>query len=766
MPGTAHNQLLTRRDRFRHARTKASWDATVGQQISGSLYRGQGGQFTAGAGGGGSTPSSSAPAASTPAQQRQSNRSGERTAYSRAEDARRAAEDDAISREPNRTKRGALRRATLLARRARLYARREQRRQLDAQDQFARNQEAQERAKRTAERRAQRIAEVMDRREANRQAREARANKPKVPKPKKPTAEEVRTENRKRVRDEMAKSDSGLSPAGFDALMAFGEGATIDAVYDTGLREFGLLEGDPPHLTTAGNQAIRAANKGDYRAAVDAVNKGTERAKKVAATAQNKVDENGFRAIEDKLLSQAADGKARAALRRRFVKERRERKQRRAAGERVQPPKQRDVTISDKSFTVFKGASGRLRWISRTTTAFRDRDNEILSVAALERATARMKATGLYGPLRWWHLGKPTPEDPKRPWGPGFDLGMCDTSMVVGRTLVESGIFYDDAVGMALAEKAADQEMSPGFFHAPAWRQPDGTFDDISIFERSPVPTRYGRASNYFTGFAIKEYRMNEQEVARKLAAFKAETGADDATIARLSQSLTTAEKSADAAQVAYKEAPEEALLLLIDGEGNQYTVKENKLIALKAAPMPEAEVAVETTEVAGGEVGMEDEALLGPADYAGIAEAVVGKMIPFFDLHKQVGDLKQAFGSLQQPAQVATKEGLGTGHQAIGSTGDGRIQPAFNPMATLNAHLATKAAEPTALEALQAQIASLTATVKSLQDDAPLAAGRATQSAETVIQADNPLLNGYKAVADDPDSIVANFMNGFMKPN
>lgn len=736
MQRPAHNQSLTRRDRFRRARTKAGWDARVGQQIAGGLYRGQGGKFTAGAGGG-STPASSAP--STPAQSRQNSRSQERSEYGRAEDARRQAEDDAITREPNRTKRGALRRATLLARRARLYARREQRRQLDERDQQARNQEAQARN----ERRAQRLAEALARREAARQAREAKRNEPKAPKPekpKKPTAEETRATNRSSVRSEMAASDSGLSPAGFDALMAFSEGATIDARYDTGLREMGLLEGDPPRLSTAGNQAIRAANKGDYRAAVDAVNKGTERAKKQTTTAQNKVDEEAFRAIEDKRISAAPDGKSRAALRRQFVIARRDRKRRRAAGERVQPPPQRDMQISDKAFSVFKEASGRLRWISRTTTAFRDRDNEILSVASLEKAVARMKSTGLYGPLRWWHLGTPTPKDPERPWGPGFDLGMCDTSMVIGRTLVESGTFFDDAVGAALAEKAADQEMSPGFFHAPAWRQPDGTFDDISIFERSPVPTRYGRASNYFTGFAIKEYRMNEQEVARKLAAFKAETGADDATIARLSQSLTTAEKSADQQQVAYKEAP--ALPLLTDADGVQYTLKEGKLIELKA-PMPEPEAVVETTEVAGGESALEDEAILGPADFAGIARAVIEGITPFFDLQKQVGDLKNAFNG----QMVATKE---------------PVNPAPAPVAPIA--VAQKAADPT-LESLMAEVTALKTSLKQIQSDQPIAAGRATQSAETVVAATDPLLNGYKAVTDNPVGVVDRFMTDWKRP-
>jgi hypothetical protein len=716
MQRPANNPILTRRDRLR---TKASgFSANVGQQIAGNLYRGGGGRFTAGSGGG-TTPSSAGATNATPgtpAQQRQAARSRERNEYGRAEDARRQAEDDAIAREPNRTKRGALRRATLLARRQRLYARREQRRKLDEQDQQARVQEAQARA----ERRAQRLAEALAKRDA---AREARRNEPKAPKPKKPTAEETRAENRKRVRSEMAASDSGLSPAGFDALMAFGEGHTIDAVYDTGLREFGLLEGDPPRLTTAGNQAIRAANKGDYRAAVDAVNKGTERAKKRTTTAQNKVDEEAFRAIEDRLISAAPTAKERAALRRRFVIARRDRKRRRADGERVQPPPQRDV---QKSFTVFKDARGAYRWLAISSTAYRDRDREIVSRKALQGAVASGDRSGERGPLRFWHV-------------PGLDLGECDYQATShdGRLLVESGTFYRPDYAMALKDRGAGYGVSIGFMHPPDQPDRDGVFHDITIFERSITPP--GKASNPFTSITTKESRMLTPDKEAQLATLLGgrESAAYKAATAQMAQTDKTAQESG----VTFKEAPEEALPLLTDADGQQYTLKEGKLIALKAAmPAPEMEQAgaTEMEDGAAQEGALEDEALLGQADFVGIAKAVVQEIAPFFDLQKQVGDLKSALNG----QMVATKEEA----------------PKAEPVVVVQ-----KAADQPTLESLMAEVTALRATVKSLQGDQPVAAGaRATQSAETVVATTDPLMAGYKAVTDDPQNVVNSFLNGF----
>jgi hypothetical protein len=86
----------------------------------------------------------------------------------------------------------------------------------------------------------------------------------------------------------------------------------------------------------------------------------------------------------------------------------------------------------EKSFAVFKDHTGRHRWLARTTTAYEDRDKEIIEAAALDADSQRMTEHKQFGPLRYWHVGQPDPFDTDRPWGPGLDIGDCDYSSLIG----------------------------------------------------------------------------------------------------------------------------------------------------------------------------------------------------------------------------------------------------------------------------------------------------------------------------------------------
>ena len=99
----------------------------------------------------------------------------------------------------------------------------------------------------------------------------------------------------------------------------------------------------------------------------------------------------------------------------------------------------------------------------------------------------------------------PDPANAPAPWGPGLDLGDCDFSMVIGRTRIESGTFKSAAIARGGARRRL-AELSPGFFHPPNARDAGGVFAQMRTFERSLVPTRYARASNLFTGIAVKEH--------------------------------------------------------------------------------------------------------------------------------------------------------------------------------------------------------------------------------------------------------------------
>lgn len=198
------------------------------------------------------------------------------------------------------------------------------------------------------------------------------------------------------------------------------------------------------------------------------------------------------------------------------------------------------LATKDAPITVFKDAAGHYRWLTFSSTAFRDRDDEIVSTKALEDDVARADADGDYGPLRWWHL-------------PGLDIGDCDFNAMHGRTLIESGTFRDERYGPLIAAKAADLGVSIGFHHPATEPDAEKVFHRIRRFERSLLPLAY--PSNLYTALVVKE---NAAVDDKKIEGLKA-LGFDDDMIASIQQQATAREKAADAAGVAFKEAPPEA---------------------------------------------------------------------------------------------------------------------------------------------------------------------------------------------------------------
>ena len=200
-----------------------------------------------------------------------------------------------------------------------------------------------------------------------------------------------------------------------------------------------------------------------------------------------------------------------------------------------------------QSFNVFKDATGKWRWVAISSTAYQDRDGEIVSTNALANDVARADADGKYGPLRWWHVGQPDPLNTDAPWGKGLDIGWCDFNAMSGRALVESGTFVSEEIGAAVAAKAADLGLSIGFSHP--FGQPDAerVFHDIRRFERSLAPKE--RVSNPFTTLTVsKELRMDEM----KIAALKG-LGFTDAMITNVVAQAQTVEKTAADQGVRFK---------------------------------------------------------------------------------------------------------------------------------------------------------------------------------------------------------------------
>ena len=186
---------------------------------------------------------------------------------------------------------------------------------------------------------------------------------------------------------------------------------------------------------------------------------------------------------------------------------------------------------NQSGFFVTKDAKGNYRWVLISSSAYVDRDGEIVTEKALVRAVERMDETGDYGQLRWWHTG--------------VVLGDADYAAVHAHQLIESGTFVSKSVAAAVAVAAQGLGASIGFKHPPT--QPrNKQYEDIAIQERSILPR--GKESNLFTQLSVTGGRMDD---TKKAALFDL-LGEEEAT-ALLSRADVTA-KAADEAGFTRKE--------------------------------------------------------------------------------------------------------------------------------------------------------------------------------------------------------------------
>ncbi len=486
---------------------KANYGARAGQVIAGNLARGGDGKFSAA--GAPAAPSYTKPQltkrakrAAAIAAKKAPKGKGEAKAKPKAVDpaklaARAAKIAEAKKKVEERAKKAEARAADQLKKKVERTA--DQARKKIEQD------------KKKAERDAaadQRKVEQMARRaaiDARRAAAEKRraerlaqaASKPKgsgpggaKPKPDKSIAQNA---NRTAVQRETLPSDS------FDTLATIARGGT-----DTPERLAVLMQNAPGmverdiagqyRLSFAGRAYLNAANSGDVGRAKDAMSRARDRA---AAQA-------------DRAAAQA-DRAVRLA-------------------------KQRTTKGAQPGLTVLKHASGGYRWVAISSTAFQDRDGQIVSRKALSDDCARADTTGDYGTLNYWH----TP----------IVLGDCDFNMVAGRSLIESGTFRSPAIARAVAATQTAHKMSIGFRH-PMTQPENGVFGYIKRFERSLLPA--GRESNLFTSLTVKDITMTTM-TKEKVAALRGLLDDDSLLVSLLGQAALS-EKAADDAGVQFKMA-------------------------------------------------------------------------------------------------------------------------------------------------------------------------------------------------------------------
>ena len=573
--------------RRRRTRLKApQWGARAGQTIAGNLVRGEDGKFAAGSGG---TPTARQTRVEQRRQARRSradSRAAERDRAAAAEDRTRAQEDAHVAAGGSPKERAARRRAVTAARRARAAQAREARRQQASDERTARRvEDMADQAQRQADR---------ERREAARQQK-----KPKGGGKKRPSAEERRAEQA-RQREQMARDTaaglpeaSRISAGDVDALRA---AANQGGVRNARLQQLGFVGADGL-ATDQGRRALTALSLGKPDQYLAAAQDAQGRMGRERAAAQRQ-QERQTRSAERDRERQATEQRRQA------------RAQQVAARRIAQLNRRAGRAASTARLKVFKDAQGRDRWVARSTTAYRDRDGEILSIAALDADSQRMTATKQYGPLRFWHIGQPDPTDAAAPWGPGVDIGDCDFSMQIGTVRIESGTFRSAAIARRVKAAADQYELSPGFFHPASQPGPDGVFTRIHTFERSLVPVRHGRASNLFTGLTVKEIRsMDPKEMARRL---KVAADALGVPVDTLAAGLAQTDKTAQAQGVAFKSDDAGTLSALLAepaGAGEIAALKAElaelrttvKALTEKAPMAPEEMIDAGATEVADG---------------------------------------------------------------------------------------------------------------------------------------------------------------------
>jgi len=239
------------------------------------------------------------------------------------------------------------------------------------------------------------------------------------------------------------------------------------------------------------------------------------------------------------------------------------------------------------------------RWIAVSSTAYRDRDGEIISTKALTDDVARADATKDYGPMVWWHM-------------PHVIIGQCDFNMMVGKSLIESGTFTNSIVAKAMATHAADLGLSIGYRHPMGEPDSNGVFHTIQRIERSILPA--DKASNIFTNLAV-EVPVSIKANLKKLLTFRDLVG-DDTQVEAFLTAVVETEQTADDAGIASKELQETSMPVQIKEDvvatdavaeptAETYMIDEATcatiadMVVAKLAPMLQATSAKATTDVA-----------------------------------------------------------------------------------------------------------------------------------------------------------------------
>jgi len=237
-------------------------------------------------------------------------------------------------------------------------------------------------------------------------------------------------------------------------------------------------------------------------------------------------------------------------------------------------------------FTV-KGSDNNYRWVSISSSFFKDRDGEIVPEKALIKDVLSNPTDR--GKLLFWHE-------------PSLELGDCDFASVFDGFLVESGYWYNNDLGVAARKSVAEMSsyygISIGFqAYVPDMEEKQvvgdqdvkTVYNTIRTKERSLLPAKY--ASNLFTAIQTKG---NEIMDPLKVAEFENLVGKDlaGAVMRQIESKKEEAQITGAVSKEVSKDSPLDVMVKSLEAAG--YTNEAEALKASQKKMTPEEEAAAE----------------------------------------------------------------------------------------------------------------------------------------------------------------------------
>jgi hypothetical protein len=200
-------------------------------------------------------------------------------------------------------------------------------------------------------------------------------------------------------------------------------------------------------------------------------------------------------------------------------------------------------------FSIFKQADETYRWMGVTSSGFRDRDHQLVTSDALKQDVARMNKEANFGETSFWHVmlkeENPQTLDP----GVALDIANCDVSEMMGDVSnLESGVFYDNAVGKAFNDKQDQFGFSREFFYPASEPDAQGNYNKIHTFRRTILPKQH--ASNLMSAGTLSIAKETKEG---KMATFEQIVGA--AKRKEVEDMIKAKEKALSSSGVEKKEA-------------------------------------------------------------------------------------------------------------------------------------------------------------------------------------------------------------------